>query len=190
MSEFFSGPKQLRNRHIDLSIIQLRLVGLLIITQLLSRIVVAVSSMAHVTLFERLSASLVLANWLPLLPLGVSLYLLAGGHLRQKREPFIITALCQSLRPLALVFLGLIPVLLIWQLKAAQAITVFESLSPYQQDLINPIRTLTAILLSVLTGIGFVMLHRQMQSVFKRYDSSPQSFFRSRRVRLKTGSQI
>ena len=185
-----SGSKQVRNRHVDLSIIQLRVVGLLIVVQLLGRLLVAIPSMAHVTSFERLAASLILANWLPLLPLGISLYLLAGGHLRQKREPFVIVAICQSLWPLALVFGGLIPALLVWQLRAAQAMAALEPLTPYQKDLINPIRTLTAILLSVLTGIGFVMLHRQMQSVFKRYESSPQSFFRSRRVRLKTGSQI
>ena len=139
---------------------------------------------------ERQAALLMLSNWLPILPLGISLYLLGAGHQRQSREQWGLTLLSHSLYPLGLAFVGLIPVVLIASLKAAQGAAVAQVLTPYQQELISATRVLTAIVLSVLTGIGFLLLHRQMKSALKRYQLTPQMFFRSRNMRLKTGSQI
>jgi hypothetical protein len=185
-----SRNRGLRNRQIDFSLVQLRLVGLLIIVQLIGRLVVALPGMMQSSPLERLSAVLILANWLPLLPLGISLYLLGAGHQRHPREQTIIPVLCQALRPLALVFTGLIPAALAWSVKAAKQVASVQDLTPYQQELLSPERAITAIVLSVLTGLAFLMLDRQMKAMFKRYQMTLQLFFRSRRVRLKTGSRV
>ena len=185
-----SRQSGLRSRQVDFSLVQLRLVGLLIILQLVGRLIVALPGMAQAAPMERQAALLMLSNWLPILPLGISLYLLGAGHQRQSREQWGLTLLSHSLYPLGLAFVGLIPVVLIASLKAAQGAAVAQVLTPYQQELISATRVLTAIVLSVLTGIGFLLLHRQMKSALKRYQLTPQMFFRSRNMRLKTGSQI
>lgn len=190
MNSNSAGSNQLRNRHIDFSVVQLRLVGLLIIIQLLGRFFVVLTSVGNESPFDRLAAWLMLVNWLPLLPLGVSLYLLGGGHMRLKRETQIIPLLCHSLRYLALVFVGILPAALAWMLNIASNSTVNQMLSPYEQELISPMRALTAIVMCILTGIGFALLHHQIQSFLKQHKDTMQSFFRSRRVQLKTGSQI
>lgn len=187
-----SDPSErwIRNRQVDFSVVQLRLVGLLVIFQLIGRFTVALPAMVQAAPLERLSTLLILTNWLPLLPLGISLYLLGAGHQRSPREQGIITVICRLLRPAGLVFLGLIPASLAWIVKSAKVLAGAQVLTAYQQELISPVRCLTAIVLSVFTGIAFWLLDLQIKAILQRYKTTPQLFFRSRRVRLKTGSRL
>lgn len=90
------------------SLVQLRLVGMLLLLLLACRCLEAVITLEAPPI-QKLAALTNLSNWLPLLPLGISLYLLGGGRQR-RREEFIPTeALHRSLLPLALACLLLLP---------------------------------------------------------------------------------
>jgi hypothetical protein len=93
---------------LDYSLIQLRLVGILLLLVLATRFIGVVLSFAGPPI-EVLAAITTLSNWLPLLPLGISLYLLGGGRQRQPREFVPARLLHKSLVPLALACLLLLP---------------------------------------------------------------------------------
>lgn len=90
------------------SLVQLRLVGMLLLLLLASRCLEAVI-MLQAPPIQKLSALTSLSNWLPLLPLGISLYLLGGGRQRRRQEFIPAEVLHRSLLPLALACLLLLP---------------------------------------------------------------------------------
>jgi hypothetical protein len=103
-------------RHaLNYSIKQLRLVGLLLLLLLLGRMLRLVVLLLDGRPLERLAGLVDLSDWLLLLPIGISLYLLGGGQGRLRREPPITTGLHYALLPLGLACLVLLPVITINQ---------------------------------------------------------------------------
>lgn len=90
------------------SLVQLRLVGILLLLLLASRCLEAVITLQAPPI-QKLSALTSLSNWLPLLPLGISLYLLGGGRQRRRQEFIPAEALHRGLLPMALICLLLLP---------------------------------------------------------------------------------
>jgi hypothetical protein len=90
------------------SLVQLRLVGILLLLVLTTRAVGLFLSLEGPSI-QQLSALTTLSNSLPLLPLGISLYLLGGGRQRQPREFLPTAVLHRFLVPLALACLVLLP---------------------------------------------------------------------------------
>jgi hypothetical protein len=85
------------------SLRQLRLVGVLLVLFFLGRVLVLVGMGLDPSPIQRLAGLSNLSSWLPLLPLGISLYLLGGGRRRHRREHIVIDLLHASLVPLGLV---------------------------------------------------------------------------------------
>jgi hypothetical protein len=90
------------------SLMQLRLVGLLMLLILLARGLPLLLSFDGPPI-EQLASITALSNGLPLLPLGISLYLLGGGRQRRPQEFLPATLLHRALVPLALACLLLLP---------------------------------------------------------------------------------
>jgi hypothetical protein len=90
------------------SLVQLRLVGILLLLLLGSRCLEAVITLGAPPI-QQLTALTSLSNWLPLLPLGISLYLLGGGRQRRRQEFVPTEALHRGLLPMALACLLLLP---------------------------------------------------------------------------------
>ncbi len=90
---------------------QLRLVGILMLLFVLARSLVPLLLSFDTTPIQRLSSLTSLSASLPLLPLGISLYLLGGGRKRLPNEFPITTLVHRSLVPLALACLLLLPIL-------------------------------------------------------------------------------
>ena len=90
------------------SLVQLRLVGILLLLLIASRGLEAVITLQAPPI-QKLSSLTGLSNWLPLLPLGISLYLLGGGRQRRRQEFIPTEALHRGLLPLALACLLLLP---------------------------------------------------------------------------------
>lgn len=90
------------------SLLQLRLVGILLLLVLATRGIGLFLSLEGPSI-QQLSALTNLSNSLPLLPLGISLYLLGGGRQRQPREFLPTEVLHRFLVPLALASLVLLP---------------------------------------------------------------------------------
>jgi len=112
---------------VNYSLQQLRLVGVLLLLIVLGQVLVVLILSAHGDPRQRLTALSALATWLPLLPLGTSLYLLAGGRRRHHREHLFIDLVNHSLIPLALTCLFVLPVLVVtdvanltWHHRAAE----------------------------------------------------------------------
>ena len=97
------------------SIKQLRLVGLLLLSLLMVRLLRLSALWIDGRPLDRLAGLVDLSDWLLLLPIGISLYLLGGGQGRLRREPAITTALHYALLPLGLSCLLLLPALTIGQ---------------------------------------------------------------------------
>jgi hypothetical protein len=103
-------------RHaLSYSIKQLRLVGLMLLLLLLGRLLRLLVLLLDGRPLERLAGLVDLSDWLLLLPIGISLYLLGGGQGRLRREPPITTGLHYALLPLGLACLLLLPALTINQ---------------------------------------------------------------------------
>ncbi|MEB3333233.1 MAG: hypothetical protein VKI83_12165 [Synechococcaceae cyanobacterium] len=195
MSERSDDPRAhvdswILNNQIDYSLGQLRLVGVLLLGVLLARLLVLLFSGPDSDLLNRLSAISALATWLPLLPLGISLYLLGGGRSRLPREPAFTTLVHHSLLPQALVCGLALPGVILVLAARAQGLS---DLTPYQLELLSLQRLGTAVLLSVLAGLGLLLLKRQGDAAIERLGSTPGLFFeagprrRSRRRRVPTG---
>jgi hypothetical protein len=90
------------------SLLQLRLVGILLLLVLGTRAIGVLFSLNGPGI-QQISAVSALSNWLPLLPLGISLYLLGGGRQRQPREFVPTEVLHRFLVPLALLCLLVLP---------------------------------------------------------------------------------
>lgn len=97
-----------QEHQLQYSLVQLRVVGILLLLLVGSRCLEAAFSIQGPPI-QKLSALSALSNWLPLLPLGISLYLLGGGRRRQRREFLPTEVLHRSVLPLALVCLLLLP---------------------------------------------------------------------------------
>lgn len=243
------------NQHqLQYSLVQLRLVGILLLLLVLGRLLVLAALSLDTQPLQRLAALTSVSGWLMLLPLGISLYLLGGGRTRQPKE-FLFTDLAHhSLLPLALICLLVLPALTIqdlvtvsgqqqvaqrsfeavkrnhesWREQARSArsssklaqlardrgvqvpivpsepvqlsVWRFEraldlrleqarqeqplaSLSPFERDLLSPLRSITSILLDGIAGIGLVLLDRQSRREIRRHGLSPSLFFRADPVR-------
>jgi hypothetical protein len=98
-----------RRHQVDYSIGQLRLVGLVLLSFVLVHLLLVIGFGSFDTPLVRLT---VMANFSPsllLLPLGCSLYLLAGGNRRHRREQLWTYAIHQALLPMAVICLLMLP---------------------------------------------------------------------------------
>ncbi|MCP9931457.1 hypothetical protein KBY82_11755 [Cyanobium sp. AMD-g] len=169
-----------RRHQLEYSLGQLRLVGLLLLVLELSTLLLAGSFASVEPPLGRLSGLIGLSLALPLLPLGFGLYLLGGGHRRLHHEQPWTSALHHALLPLGLVLLLLLPAVTIHD----AAIVASQSQgpgapSPLHQDLINPLRLITTLLLQGITGTGLLLLQRQGRRQMRRVGLSPALFFRT-----------
>lgn len=96
------------------SLMQLRLVGLLLLLFLLARVLLLLLFGLDGPAMLKLASLTTLTTGLPLLPLGISLYLLGGGRQRLPQEFAPATLLHRSLVPLSLACLLLLPSLTLW----------------------------------------------------------------------------
>lgn len=97
-----------QEHQLQYSLVQLRVVGILLLLLVASRCLEA-GFMIQGPPIQKLTALTALSNGLPLLPLGISLYLLGGGRKRQRWEFLPTEVLHRSVLPLALVCLLLFP---------------------------------------------------------------------------------
>ncbi|MFN9618794.1 MAG: hypothetical protein ACK55X_03645 [Synechococcaceae cyanobacterium] len=97
-----------QSHQLQYSLVQLRVVGILLLLLVASRCLEAALSIQGPPI-QKLSAISALSNWLPLLPLGISLYLLGGGRRRQRWEFLPTELLHRCVLPFALVCLVLLP---------------------------------------------------------------------------------
>jgi hypothetical protein len=176
------SKSRLRSHNLLFSLYQVRLVGILIVTLFLSRLIIAVIAGIFEPTLIRLSVQGFLINSLPLLPLSISLYLMGAGHKRSRRELKILPYICNSL-PFFSVLCGVIlPAILLSNVYAAMAETAANKLTPYQQELISSSRIAPALVACIITSIGFFLISRQMQRLFAKYGVSCDQFFGERMV--------
>lgn len=169
---------RIRDNQLTYSLLQLRLVGVLLLLLLVGRLLVFLVTGMHVAPIERLSALGTMASWLPLLPLAISLYLLGAGRRRQTRDAAIATWAHFCLLPLAALCVLLLPGAILRDLYLARMVPL-QTLSPYQLELLSPLRSVTAIVLSVIAGLGLVLLYRQGASEIARHGLTPSRFFKA-----------
>ena len=167
---------RIQANHITYSLVQLRLVGVLLFLIVITRVLVFMFTGLHLGPLEQLSSLGGLASALPLLPLGISLYLLGAGRHRHHREHWLMILLHYSLVPLALLVLVALPAVMLHQLLLGQALTT-ESLTFYQRELISPLRNVTALSLSIVAGLGLLLLKRQADAEMARHRLTPVQFF-------------
>jgi hypothetical protein len=101
----------MRGHQVQYSLMQLRMVGVLMLLAVLARSTAPLLLGFDGTPIERLAAISTFSAALPLLPLGISLYLLGGGRRRRPQEFQPATLLHQSLVPLALLCMLVLPAL-------------------------------------------------------------------------------
>lgn len=149
-------------------------------TLFLSRLIIAVSTGIFDPILVRLSAHGFLINSLPLLPLSISLYLMGAGFRRSRREIKILPYICNSL-PFLSVLCGVVfPLILVFNLYSVMAVTAVDKLTPYQQELVSTSRVIPALIACVITGIGFHLISKQMNKLFRKYNVTCKMFFSSR----------
>lgn len=172
--------RNLRTHNLVFSIYQIRLVGIFIVILFLSRLFVATCSGMLEPSLVRLSIQGSIINSLPLLPLGISLYLLGAGYRRHPRELKLLPHICNSLPFFAILCGVIFPVILLFNLHSAVAESTAAKLTPYQYELISYSRLLPALFSSVITGIGFHLISKQMRRTFRKYNVNCSQFFGSR----------
>lgn len=155
---------------------QLRLVGVLLLLIVLCRLLVFLFAGLHLGPLEKLSSLGAMANWLPLLPLGISLYMLGAGRDRMRREQPVMLVLHYSLIPLAALTLLVLPVAVLMNLSLGLRLDV-EELTFYQRELLGVMRNATAVMLSLIAGGGLVALKRQADAEMKRHRLTAAQFF-------------
>jgi len=168
---------------------QLRLVGVVLILIMIARVLVLLFAGLHLGPLEKLSSLGALANSLPLLPLGSSLYLLGAGRHRLRRERWLMLLIHYSLLPAALLVIIALPALIAQQLLMSRELFT-QPLSFYQLELLSPLRNATAVSLSVVAGIGLLMLKRQADSELARHRLSPGQFFEPYRSPVPVEEEI
>lgn len=165
---------------IHYSLVQLRLVGVLLLLIVLIRLLVPVfpSSRSPIELLAGITS---LSNWLLLLPIGICLYLLGGGQRRLRHEVAITTLLHRSLVLLALICLLALPVITLQQTATLQVQKQLKggpnAFSPYEKELISPARTTVTVTLQLITGFGLLALHQQGNREIRRHGLTPALFF-------------
>lgn len=179
---------RIQSNHIIYSLVQLRLVGVLLMLIVLARVLVYLFAGLHLGPLEKLSSLSALASALPLLPLGISLYLLGAGRNRLNRERTFMILLHHSLLPLALLVLLGLPVAILHQLVLGQPLTATQ-LTFYQLELLSPLRNGTALVLSIVAGVGLLLLKRQADAEMARHRLSPAQFFQPYRARVEVESE-
>lgn len=172
---------RIQSNHFNYSLVQLRLVGVLLILIVLSRLVVFLFAGLHLGPLEKLSSLGTLASALPLLPLGISLYLLGAGRNRLRQEHRVMMLLHYSLLPLALMVLLALPAVILHQVSLGQQL-VTPQFTFYQRELLSPLRNVTAVALSVVAGVGLLLLKRQGDAEIARHRLSPGQFFQPYRA--------
>lgn len=172
------------NNQLTYSLLQLRLVGALLMLIVLCRLLVFLFAGLHQGPLEQLSYLGTLANWLPLLPLGLSLYLLGAGRYRMPREQPVILLIHYSLIPLAVLTLVVLPVAILNNLRLGLQLDI-NSLSFYQRELLGAVRNATAVMLSLLAGGGLVALKLQADAEMRRHHLNATQFFQGYPQRSK-----
>lgn len=239
------------HRHqLDYSLLQLRLLGLLLLSVELGTLLVAAGFGGFDTPLARLTGLVGLSPTLPLLPLGFCLYLLGGGHRRHRREQMWTPALHRALLPVAMLCLLALPAVTLheafslfsqkqrrlesqeelrarqqqnleriqaapsaaevarlaraqgleipdvadepkaiglWRYDMAQerqrreseAAASLVSPSPFQQEILSPVRLLTTLVVQVITGAGLLLMRRQGRLHMRRLGLTPVLFFRT-----------
>ena len=180
---------RIQSNHILYSLAQLRLVGVLLMLIVLARVLVYLFAGLHLGPLEKLSSLSALASALPLLPLGISLYLLGAGRNRLNREQAFMILLHHSLLPLALLVLLVLPAAIVHQLALGQQLTATQ-LTFYQLELLSPLRNGTALVLSIVAGVGLLLLKRQADAEMARHRLSPAQFFQPYRARVEVESDV
>lgn len=174
------SESRIRRHNVTFSLYQIRLIGLLILATTLGRGAVTILSALYDSAFVRLSAYGLIANSLPLLPLGVGLYLIGASHQRRPYELAILPYLCKSLVVLAALCGLIIPAQIASNYHFVLSSNVSSQLTPYQSELISPSRLLPAVASCFITAIGFLFLSRQMNRLFHKYRVNAFQFFGSR----------
>ncbi len=168
------------HRHqLDYSIVQLRLVGLTLLGLELGTLLLAGVFASVEPPLARLSGLVGLSPALPLLTLGFGLYLLGGGHRRHRFELHWTVALHRCLLPLGLILLLLPAVTIHDAASLASQKQVLGSSPALHQDLLNPVRLITTLLLQAVTGAGLLLLRRQGLRQMRRVGLTPALFFRT-----------
>lgn len=178
---------KIQSNHIIYSLVQLRLVGLLLLLIVLGRVLVFLFAGLHLGPLEKLSSLSALANALPLLPLGISLYLLGAGRHRLRHEHQLMILLHHSLLPLALLVLLALPAAIVHQMMIGKQLMITQ-LTFYQQELLSPLRNGTALVLSIVAGVGLLLLKRQADAEMARHRMSAMEFFQPYRARVQVNS--
>lgn len=177
-----SEDLKIRNHQVNYSIIQLRLVGILIIFLFSTRILAFLLTFGsnHI---QKMSALILASAALPLLPLGISLYLLGAGYRRHSREKNIPPLICKLLPTIA-AFCGIvIPAAMLSILNHAYHTEYNRTLSPYESEIMGPYRLIQSMLFCWVTSAGLLLINRQMNSFFRKYKTkTPYDFFNSRRM--------
>lgn len=167
---------------IHYSLVQLRLVGVLLLLMVLSRLLVQVFPSSR-SAIELLAGITSLSNWLLLLPIGICLYLLGGGQSRLRHEVAITTLLHRSLVVLALICLLALPVITLQQTAAIHVQKQLQvgttTVSAYEKELISPARTTVTVSLQVIAGFGLLALQHQGNREIRRHGLTPALFFGS-----------
>lgn len=168
------------NRHqLDYSLGQLRLVGLLLLVLELSTLLLAGSFASVEAPAGRLNGLIGLSPALPLLPVGFALYLVGGGHRRDRREQPWTGALHGALLPLGLILLLLLPAVTIHDAATLFSQRQLAPVTPLQQHLLNPVRLITTLLLQGVTGAGLVVMQLRGRRQMRRVGLTPSLFFRT-----------
>lgn len=178
MSEQRRPP--IRSHNLVFSLYQIRLIGILVLLLFSGRLVASSITAAYSPQFVRLSAYGFVTGSLPLLPIGLGLYLIGASHRRRAIELRLLPYLCDCLPVLAFV-LGLIfPLILLVTLLDAGNAIVIEKLTPYQQELLSATRIAPSLVSCLITGVGLALLSSQMRRLFRKYGVSSRQFFSKR----------
>ena len=168
-----------RRHQLDYSLGQLRLVRLLLLVLELGTLLLAGSFASVEPPAGRLSGLIGLSPPLPLLTLGVGLYLLGGGRRRSRLEQPWTGALHQTLLPLGLLLLLLLPAVTVHDATTLMSQRQLAPLSPLQEHLLNPVRLVTTLLLQGITGAGLLLMRSQGRRQMQRVGLTPALFFRT-----------
>jgi hypothetical protein len=168
---------RIRENQFTYSLLQLRLVGVVLMLIVMARLLVFLLLGLHLGPLEQLSTLGALSNWLPLLPLAVALYLLGAGRQRLWHEKGVLIVLHHGLIPLALICVLALPSAILQNLFHGLRLTAGVDLTFYQRELLSPMRTVTSLALCAVAGVGLLLLKRQGDSEMKRHRLDAGQFF-------------
>lgn len=175
MSEQRRPP--IRSHNLVFSLYQIRLIGILVLLLFSGRLIASSITAVYSPQLVRLSAYGFIAGSLPLLPIGLGLYLIGAGHRRRTIELRLLPHLCNALPVLAFVFAVIFPLILLSALLDTGNTVVIETLTPYQQELLSAARIAPSVVSCLITGVGLALLSFQMRRLFRKYGVSSRQFF-------------